>query len=221
MWMHLRVFFLREQDGRRLFYGAVSDISEQRHRERMLEASQRALSAVVHISGKDGSFMQLAEENRRVAASIFAQMTPGGMIGGYCEEGFPLYFANHEMVRLLGYDTFEELADAIGYQVINTIHPDDRMRVGQDIGPEYYAGLEYTTIYRMQKKDGSWFWTLDKGRVIEAEDGRLAIVSACTDISETMEAQRLLMESNSNLKQRNEELNFLNNGGISPLCQEP
>ena len=44
----------------------------------------------------------------------------------------------------------------------------------------------------MQKKDGSWFWTLDKGRVIEAEDGRLAIVSACTDISETMEAQRLL-----------------------------
>lgn len=211
MWMHLRVFFLREQDGRRLFYGAVSDISEQRHRERMLEASQRALSAVVHISGKDGSFMQLAEENRRVAASIFAQMTPGGMIGGYCEEGFPLYFANHEMVRLLGYDTFEELADAIGYQVINTIHPDDRMRVGQDIGPEYYAGLEYTTIYRMQKKDGSWFWTLDKGRVIEAEDGRLAIVSACTDISETMEAQRLLMESNSNLKQRNEELNFLNN----------
>ena len=122
--------------------------------------------------------MQLAEDNRRVAASIFAQMTPGGMIGGYCEDGFPLYFANHEMVRLLGYETFDELAEAIDYQVVNTIHPDDRMRVGKDIGPEYYAGLEYTTTYRMPKKDGTWFWTLDKGRVIEAEDGRLAIVSA-------------------------------------------
>lgn len=211
MWMHLRVFFLREQDGRKLFYGAVSDITEQRRREQMLEASQRALSAVVHISEKDESFMQLAEDNRRVAASIFAQMTPGGMIGGYCEDGFPLYFANHEMVRLLGYETFDELAEAIDYQVVNTIHPDDRMRVGKDIGPEYYAGLEYTTTYRMPKKDGTWFWTLDKGRVIEAEDGRLAIVSACTDISETMEAQRLLLESNSSLKQRNGELNFLNN----------
>ena len=46
----------------------------------------------------------------------------------------------------------------------------------------------------MPKKDGTWFWTLDKGRVIEAEDGRLAIISACTDISESMEAQRLLRE---------------------------
>lgn len=211
MWMHLRVFFLREQDGRRLYYGAVSDVTEQKRREQRLEASQRALSAVVHISQKDESFMRLAEENRRVAASIFAQMTPGGMIGGYCEDGFPLYFANYEMVKLLGYNTFEELADAIDYKVVNTIHPDDRERVSRDIGPEYYPGLEYTTTYRMPKKDGTWFWTLDKGRVIEAEDGRLAIVSACTDISETMEAQRLLAERNSDLIRRNEELNFLNN----------
>ncbi|MFR3091375.1 MAG: hypothetical protein ACLTMP_06260 [Eggerthella lenta] len=27
----------------------------------------------------------------------------------------------------------------------------------------------------MARKDGTWFWTLDKGRVVEAEDGRLAI----------------------------------------------
>ena len=131
MWMHLRVFFLREQDGRRLFYGAVSDVTEQRRREQKLEASQRALSAVVHIAQKDESFMKLTEENRRAAASIFAQMTPGGMIGGYCEEGFPLYFANYEMVKLLGYDSFEELEEAIRGLVLNTIHPDDRERVSR------------------------------------------------------------------------------------------
>ena len=53
--------------------------------------------------------------------------------------------------------------------------------------------------------------TLDKGRVIEAEDGRLAIISACTDISESMEAQRLLRERNSALARENAELNILNN----------
>ena len=74
----------------------------------------------VHISEKDESFMTLTEENRRAAAAIFAQMTPGGMIGGYCEEGFPLYFANHEMVKLLGYETFEELSEAIRGKVVNT-----------------------------------------------------------------------------------------------------
>ena len=110
--VYKRQFFLREQDGHWLYYGAISDISQQKQREQQLEASQRALSSAVHISEKDESFMTLTEENRRAAAAIFAQMTPGGMIGGYCEEGFPLYFANHEMVKLLGYETFEELSEA-------------------------------------------------------------------------------------------------------------
>ncbi len=202
IWLSIRAFFLRDVDGRSLFYAALSDNTGQRHREQQLENSQRALSAVVHISENDTSFMKLTEENRRVAASIFAQMSPGGMIGGYCEEGFPLYFANNAIIKLMGYDSFEELSQAIGGMVINTIHPEDRASVARDIGPSYYPGLEYTTTYRMPKKDGSWFWTLDKGRVIQAEDGRLAIVSACTDISETMSAQRQLAERNALLLRR-------------------
>ena len=211
IWLKLRVFFLREKDGHSLYYGAASDITVQKQREQQLINSQRALSAVVHISENDSSFMKLTEENRQAAASIFAQMSPGGMIGGYCEDGFPLYFANNAVVSLMGFDSYEELEQAIQGKVINTIHPDDREAVARDIGPEYYPGLEYTTTYRMPKKDGSWFWTLDKGQVIRAEDGRLAIVSACTDISETMAAQRQLAERNALLLRQNQELNFLYN----------
>lgn len=36
MWLHLRAFFLREQDGHRLYYGAVSDVSEQKRREQLI-----------------------------------------------------------------------------------------------------------------------------------------------------------------------------------------
>lgn len=210
IWVHLRAFFLREQDGYSLFYSSVSDVSEQMEREQQLESSQRALTAVVHLSEHDEAFMRLTEENQRVAASIFAQMTPGGMIGGYCEAGYPLYFANYEMVKLLGYETYDEFAEQIQYKVENTIHPDDRDRVAQDIGMEYRSGMEYTTTYRILKKDGSWFWSLDKGRVIQAEDGRLAIVSACTDISETMMVQEKLAERNALLLRKNQELTFLN-----------
>ena len=223
MWMHLRVFFLREQDGHWLYYGAISDISQQKQREQQLEASQRALSSAVHISEKDESFMTLTEENRRAAAAIFAQMTPGGMIGGYCEEGFPLYFANHEMVKLLGYETLRSCRRQSGERWSIPSILMTGQRVAADIGPRYYTGLEYTTTYRMPKKDGTWFWTLDKGRVIEAEDGRLAIISACTDISESMEAQRLLRERNSALVRENAELNILNNDmprRLSPLRQD-
>ena len=189
-----------------------------------LETSQRALAAVAEIADNNNAFMGLTEENRRTAELIFAQMTPGGMIGGYCEDGFPLYFANYEMVKLLGYDSYDEFAEAIEWKVENTIHPDDRAKVAEDIGPEYYDGMEYTTSYRMPKKNGTWFWTLDKGKVIRAEDGRLAIVSACTDISEPMEVQRRLKEDNAELLKQNEELHYLNNdmpGGYHRCLPEP
>lgn len=211
IWVQIRVFFLREQGGRQLFYGALCDVTEQRRREQELKASQRALAAVVHISESDEGLLTVTEENRREAAAISVQMSPGGMIGGYCEDGYPLYFANYEMVKLMGYESYGELAEAIGGMVIHTIHPDDRKRVMEDIGSDYYPGLEYTTTYRMPRKDGSWFWVLDKGKVIRAEDGRLAIVSACTDISETMEAQKRLVENNAQLTRQNQELHFLNN----------
>ena len=208
--IHLRVFYLRKRDGHRFYYGALSDVTEQVRQARQLESSQRALSAVVGISSADKAFMSLAEENRRTASAIFAQMSPGGMIGGYCEDGFPLYFANAAMVELLGYESYDELAEAIDWHVGNTIHPDDLAAVQEDIGAEYYPGLEYTTTYRMPKKDGTWFWTLDKGKVVEAEDGRLAIVSACTDISEVMAAQQQLAARNELLLSQNRELAFLN-----------
>lgn len=197
IWVRMRIFFLREQGGHRIYYGSLTDVTDRKKQEDQLESFRRALASVVNISDDDQSFMKLTEENRRAAATIAAQMSPGGMIGGYCEPGFPLYFANYEMVRLLGYDTYEEFAEAIGQNVENTIHPDDRARVARDIGPEYYQGLEYVTTYRMPRKDGTWFWTLDKGKVIRAEDGRLAIASACTDISEAVEAHRQLFERDS------------------------
>lgn len=72
-----------------------------------------------------------------------------GLIGGYCEEDFPVYYANEEMALMLGYDAVEELVAAIDGKVINTIHPDDRERVIKDIGGEYYEGLTYETTSRM------------------------------------------------------------------------
>lgn len=184
MWMHMRVFFLREQDGRRMFYGAVSDVTEQRLREQRLEVSLEALSAMAPLSGKEPPYMSLTGENRGSVASILTQMIPMGMMGSYCEEGFPLYFANSDMVKLLGYHSFEELEQGISGLVLNAVHPDDRAQVIQDIGTGFYPGLEYATIYRMCKKDGTWFWVLDKGLVVQGEKKGLSIVSRCTDITE-------------------------------------
>ena len=119
-----------------------------------------------------------------------------GLIGGYCEDEFPIYYANEEMARMLGYDAVEEMVEAIDGKVINTIHPDDREQAIKDIGDEYYEGLTYETTYRMPRKDGSWFWTVDKGKVIRTEDGKLAIISACYDMTSFVERHKKLEEQN-------------------------
>ena len=86
----------------------------------------------------------------------------------------------------------EELAAGIGGRVANTIHPDDMPRVEKDLGGHFYEGMTYETTYRMPRRDGSWFWTVDKGKVIRAEDGRLAILSVCTDMSAFVQRQQEL-----------------------------
>ena len=119
-----------------------------------------------------------------------------GLIGGYCENEFPVCYANEEMARMLGYDAVEEMVEAIDGKVINTIHPDDREQVIKDIGDEYYEGLTYETTYRMPRKDGSCFWTVDKGKVVQTEDGKLAIISACYDMTSFVERHKKLEEKN-------------------------
>ena len=112
----------------------------------------------------------LSQEERGTLASEFTyQGKKPGMIGGYCEADFPLYYANEEMAELLGYGSVEELAAGIGGRVANTIHPDDMPRVEKDLGGHFYEGMTYETTYRMPRRDGSWFWTVDKGKVIRAE----------------------------------------------------
>ena len=115
-----------------------------------------------------------------------------GTIGGYCEDGFPLYYVNERMIEMLGYDSREDFEAGISGMVVNTIHPDDLPQVTADLGDHYYVGMKYETTYRMPRKDGTWFWTVDRGEVIETADGRLAIISACLDVTEEYEQQETI-----------------------------
>ena len=48
----------------------------------------------------------------------------------------------------------------------------------------------------MPRKDGSWFWTVDKGKVIQTAEGKLAIISACYDMTSFVERHKKLEEKN-------------------------
>ena len=146
--------------------------------------------------------LPLTAQSREVLAEFVQKSDRAGIIGGYCEPGFPLYYANAQMAAMLGYDSPEDLADGIGGMVANTIHPEDMPRVVKDLGEKYYPGMTYETTYRMPRKDGSWFWTVDQGKVVETDDGRLAIISICSDMTRLVEHQEELRRQNAHLRRR-------------------
>ncbi len=168
-------------------FGVLEDITREHDLEQRLRQGEKLLS-------------DLKAENQMTAISLLNDMAICGLIGGYCEANFPLYFINDKMIRLMGYESHEDFMDHTGGFVGNTIHPDDLPRVAQALGSDYYEGQEYTVEYRTLKKDGSFFWTLDKGRVVEAEDGRLAIISVCIDLSTQQQTEEMLRLADSRFR---------------------
>lgn len=212
MWVHLRVFFLREQDDRRLYYGTVQDATEQMEQRKKLEDSQKMLSEVMKLAGRNLSFDNMAQENQWAASVIFAQAAPGGLVGIYCEKELPLYFANNEMLSMLGYDSYERFTRDIGGMMVNIIHPDDRILIREVILCCDTPGMEYNLRHRIRKQDGSYLWIMTKGRTVQAEDGRLAVVSACMDITNTVLAEQQIKHTVEVLEKKEDELDFLSSG---------
>ena len=169
------------------------------------------LRSVLSAGDNDvSSYLDLSEKNHLDALSVLDGIAPIGMIGGYCEEGFPLFYASKSLYTMMGYDSFDEFYSSIQGKVANTIYYQDYEHVLHVLADVKDVGDKYSVTYRMPRKDGSLFWVLDKGKIVENEDGRKAIVSFCMDISEIMERQTSMQESYAELKQRNKELQYLN-----------
>lgn len=119
-----------------------------------------------------------------------------GMIGSYCKDDFPLFYVNNNMLKMLGYDSKDEFVKAIDGKTINIIYKEDLKQVKDDLGDKFYEGMTYETCYRILRKDGSLFWTMDRGKIIKIEDGQLASISMCSDLSIVADRQKDLQEKN-------------------------
>lgn len=140
----------------------------------------------------------LSQEEKNTLKLEFAyQGQSSGMIGGYCEEGFPLYYANEDMAALLGYGSVEELSAAIGSKVVNTIHPDDMAQVERDLGGRFYEGMTYETTYRMLRKDG-YHWISDTTVKVELPGGTF-LQCILSDVSRFVAEREQLLKASEEL----------------------
>lgn len=169
-------------------FAGVRRLSEEDHDTLALAAE--AISLTLMRTRKQEQLQRQMEFSERV--DFINENIPGGTIGVYLEEGFPLCFINDRMLEYLGYSDEAEFFKAIGGLVINSVYGEDRQMVKSEVDRQMREAGEYEVVYRMLKKDGSYIWVKDIGRIAGIENGRPTTISLCIDVTEQIALQNQL-----------------------------
>lgn len=164
----------------------------------------------------ESALLKLRAELQPQALSLLDSSIPGGIVGRYMEEGYPVYFINERMLAHLGY-TQRSFFEETGGFFQRCIHPKDRARVVETITKALDEKDEFELRYRMIKRDGDTCWMVERGRRGLAEEGRTPLISVHVDITQLVVLQRTLSEKAAILEEKNAELETLTNsvpGGV-------
>lgn len=89
------------------------------------------------------------------------------------------------------------------------VHPGDLPHAMADLKVALdQANATYTSEYRLQCKDGSWLWVLDRGMVVSRDaDGRpLRLIGTITDITRRKQDEEALRQKSEALQRSNTDL---------------
>lgn len=134
---------------------------------------------------------QMSSDSDAQLLELISKALPGGIMGQYMEEEYPLYVVNDKMLKILGY-TYKELIEATDEKMMNIVHPEDRQRVYEGIKNQMLENNEYEIEYRAIAKANRILWVNEIGKKIFTRDGREAIISIITDITQRIERENRL-----------------------------
>ena len=110
-------------------------------------------------------------------------------------------FFSKRWKEILGYSE-TEVGDELD-EWSSRVHPDDLPRVLGDLQVHLEGRAEvYRSEFRLRRKDGSYLWVHDRGKIVEREpDGRPSrVIGRFSDISERRKAEQALSESEARFR---------------------
>ena len=137
--------------------------------------------------------IDINQETKLGLMEMISQVMPGGIIGTYLEEGYPLYAVNDHFLEMTGY-TYEEYIQDIQGSAYTGIHPDDYLYVTKTITHAMEEGEQYELEYRLKKRDGSYFWIREIAKKTVTPDGRQAVISMILDITKQVQMHQILKD---------------------------
>ncbi len=130
----------------------------------------------------------------QIVFDIMSKSMPGGIVAGYVEDGFPLYFVNEQYLNMLGYSSYDEyFKDANGLGIAH-IHPDDRDMVNNETMNSYSTDSQYGIEYRIKHKDGHYIHVYDIGKKMVTPDNKDVLVCVLYDMTEQTKLKNVLIQ---------------------------
>ncbi|MDO4178659.1 MAG: PAS domain-containing protein [Phascolarctobacterium sp.] len=127
------------------------------------------------------------QENEAKDINSRLEVFLGGVKGGIkiCkyEENFPYVYVSKNLCAIQGYTLEEYLKVFKGYAA-NNVHPDDLHTGVKRIMVQFRDKQSYEAKYRIQHKDGHWFWVYEYGKLVEDAMGNKLVYSVVQDIDE-------------------------------------
>lgn len=127
----------------------------------------------------------LIEINQRKIVEMLQNNHAVGVVSGFYEEGYPLYFISHFMLSGLNYDSFEEFMENTGGNFIEAVFPDDRSFFEEGIkdGPRERE-------YRILNKKGEYVWINEVRTESHTYDGRILWIGSVRFVDDKHEAKK-------------------------------
>ncbi len=129
-------------------------------------------------------------ENQDKIVELLRSNLAVGVVGGFFEEGYPVYFISHFALNNLGM-SFEEFMDRTGGSFLKAIYEEDR-HIFQAVSPQ---GEKDVREYRMLSRDGDPVWVNEVRTLSSTGEGRRIWVCSLRLIDEDYRRQCLSQEA--------------------------
>lgn len=117
------------------------------------------------------------------------------IIGGVqicrCDETFTILYASSGFSALTGYD--DHALEALGRSHLSLVFSEDADAMNRSIQHQLAEGSHFSTEYRMVRRDDSFIWVLDRGRLLPSGDaGEARIQCTLMDITARKQQEEAL-----------------------------
>lgn len=180
--MRLSVVLERTENGLKLLHMHCS------HADLVL---QKGHYFVRQTTRADNRSLRIALNDRERQLANLTKNVPGGAYQCADDAGFTLLSIGDGFLSMFGY-TEEEINQQFEGKYMNMVYPGDREKLIRNMDEQLKKGSDLELEYRVQRKNGSPVWVLDKSRRIDNGDGAFSYYCLLIDITERKRQQEEL-----------------------------